>query len=132
MREKFYPHYIFYPQDPRFWEDPNVYLVCELLISLITYISFRPLHTFSINKGHTPGSVVLLGYVYRYNGIIISIYNDCEGRIEKSAPRIAVWHLEACRLMTNGDSEGGIFLSYPHTDNGFFSCSPQFLFIYFF
>ena len=48
------------------------------------------------------------------------IYPECEGRIEKSVPRIAVWHHEACRVMTNGDSEGQIFLSYPHTKNGFF------------
>ena len=46
--------------------------------------------------------------------------------IEKSVPRIAVWHHEACRVMTNGDPEGWIFLSYPHTNNGSFSCSPLF------
>ena len=40
--------------------------------------------------------------------------------IEKSVPRIAVWHHSACRVMTNGDPEGPIFLSYPHTNNGFF------------
>ena len=33
---------------------------------------------------------------------------------------IAVWHHEACQVMTNGESEGLIFLSYPHTINGFF------------
>ena len=36
----------------------------------------------------------------------------CEGRIEKSVPRIAVSHHEACRVMTIGDPEGWIFLSY--------------------
>ena len=36
----------------------------------------------------------------------IRIYPECEGRIEKSALRIAVWHHEACRVMTNGDPEG--------------------------
>ena len=51
---------------------------------------------------------------------IIRIYHECEGRIEKSVPRIAVWHHEACRVMTNGDPEEQIFLSYPHTNNGFF------------
>ena len=40
--------------------------------------------------------------------------------MEKSVPRITVWHLKACRVMTNGDPEGQIFLSYPHTTNGFF------------
>ena len=50
----------------------------------------------------------------------IRIYHECEGRIEKSVKRIAVWHHEACQVMTNGDPEGHIFLSYPHTNNGFF------------
>ena len=49
----------------------------------------------------------------------IRIYQECEGRIEKFIPRIAVWHQEACRVMTNSDPEGGFFLSYPHTNNGF-------------
>ena len=51
---------------------------------------------------------------------IIRIHHECEGRIEKSVPRIAVWHHEACRVMANGDPEGQTFLSYPHTNNGFF------------
>ena len=34
-------------------------------------------------------------------------------------------------MMTNGDPKGQIILSYPYTNNGFFSCSPLFLFIYF-
>ena len=29
----------------------------------------------------------------------------CGCRIEKSVPRFAVWHHEACRVMTNGDPE---------------------------
>ena len=33
-------------------------------------------------------------------------------------------------MMTNGDPDGRVFLSYPHTNNGFFSCSPLFQFIY--
>ena len=41
------------------------------------------------------------------------IYHECEGVIEKSGLRIADWHLEACRVMTNGDREGQIFLSHP-------------------
>ena len=44
---------------------------------------------------------------------IIRIYRECEGRIEKS-------FAGACRVMTNGDPEGKIFLSYPHRKNGFF------------
>ena len=50
----------------------------------------------------------------------IKINLECEGRIEKPVPRIAVWHHKACRVMTNGDREGLIFLSYPHPYNGFF------------
>ena len=62
------------------------------------------------------------------NLFIIGIYH--EGRIEKSVARIAVWHHEACRVMTYGDTEGQIFLSYPHTNKDSFSCSPLFSFIY--
>ena len=36
-----------------------------------------------------------------------------EGRIEQSVPRIAVWHHEACRVMTSGDPEGRIFSILP-------------------
>ena len=50
----------------------------------------------------------------------IKIHHECEGRIEKSVPRFAIWHHEACRVMTNGDPQGRIFLSYPHTNNWFF------------
>ena len=45
---------------------------------------------------------------------IIRIYHEYEGEIEKSVPRITDWHHEACRVMTNGDCEGRIFLSHPH------------------
>ena len=54
----------------------------------------------------------------------IRIHHECESEIGKSVPRINVWHHEACRVMTNGDTEGRIFISHPHTINGFFSCSP--------
>ena len=60
----------------------------------------------------------------------IRIYHECEGRIEKSILRITDWHHEACRVMTNGDPEGQIFLSYPHTNNGFFFLLTT-VFIYF-
>ena len=49
-------------------------------------------------------------------------YIMCEGRIEKSIPMITDWYHEACRVMTNGDIERQNFLSYPHTNNRFFSC----------
>ena len=48
------------------------------------------------------------------------IYHECEGGIEKSVPRITDWHHEACRVMTNGNPEGRIFLPHSHTNNGFF------------
>ena len=62
---------------------------------------------------------------------IIRIYHKCEGRIEKSVSRIAVWQHKACRVMKNSDPEGRIFLSYRHTNNGFYFL-PLFLFIYLF
>ena len=42
------------------------------------------------------------------------------GRKEKSVQRITDWHHEACRVMINGDPEGRVFLSYRHTNNGFY------------
>ena len=39
------------------------------------------------------------------NRKIIRIYNECEGRIENSAPMIAVCNHRAFRVMTNGDPE---------------------------
>ena len=54
----------------------------------------------------------------------ISISHECEGGIEKPVSRIIYWHHEACRVMTNVDPEGHIFLSHPHMNMGFFSCSP--------
>ena len=50
--------------------------------------------------------------------IMIRIHHECEGWIEKSVQKITLWHYEVCRVMTNGDSEGPIFLS--HTNSGFF------------
>ena len=65
--------------------------------------------------------VVVFKFVYH-----IRIYHECEGRIEISVPRIAVWYHEACRVMTSGDPEGRIFVSIMDS----FSCSSLFLFIY--
>ena len=52
--------------------------------------------------------------------MIIRIHHECEDGIEKSVPRITNWHHKACRVMTNGFLLGQIFLSHPHTNNGFF------------
>ena len=49
--------------------------------------------------------------------IILGIHHECESFKEKSVLRITVWHHEACRVMTNGDSEGRICLSYPQINN---------------
>ena len=60
---------------------------------------------------------------------IIRIYHESEGRIEKSLPRIAVWHHEACRVMTNGDPKGLIYCPILSRIMYSFSCSPLYLFI---
>ena len=52
--------------------------------------------------------------------------------IEKSVPRITVWHHEACRVMTNGDHEGRIFLSHPHTNNIFYLLTIKYRILIFF
>ena len=36
-----------------------------------------------------------------------------EGGKEQSVSRITVWHHEACRVITNGNREGQIFLYHP-------------------
>ena len=60
---------------------------------------------------------------------IIRIYHECEGGIEKSVPRITVWHQEACRVITTVIPRDGIF--YPNLTQmkDYFSCSL--LFYYF-
>ena len=50
----------------------------------------------------------------------IRICREREGRIENSVPRIAIWHHDACPVMTNGDPEGRIFLSYTYIHDIFF------------
>ena len=61
----------------------------------------------------------------------IRIHHECEGRIEKSVLRIAVWHHQACRVMTVIPREGFFYPTLtPIKDN--FSCSPLFLFMYLF
>ena len=50
----------------------------------------------------------------------IRMHHECEGGIEKFVPRITDWHHKACRVMPKGDREERIFLSHPHTNNGFF------------
>ena len=56
----------------------------------------------------------------------IRIYHECEGRIEKSVPRIKAWHHKACRVMTTGDPEGWIFYPTLTRIMDSFSCSSLF------
>ena len=46
-------------------------------------------------------------------GGIIRIHHECEGGIGISVPRIAIWHLEACWVMTNSDPQDGFFYPNP-------------------
>ena len=56
----------------------------------------------------------------RQTYLIIKIQDECEGRIEKSVPKITDWHHEVRRVMTNGDHKGRTFIPHPHKNNGFF------------
>ena len=42
-----------------------------------------------------------------------------ESKIKQSILRITNWHHQACRLITNDDREGQVFLSLPQTNNEF-------------
>ena len=55
----------------------------------------------SDNKRRSQGTRVFLSCEH-LKAKAIRIYHECEGRIGKCVPRIAVWHQEACRVMTNG------------------------------
>ena len=60
----------------------------------------------------------------------IRIYDECEGKIENPSPGSPFGI-----AMLAGDPEGQIFLSYPHTNNGFFFLLATvfiYLFIYLF
>ena len=54
---------------------------------------------------------------------LIRIYNEYEGKIEKSVSRIIVWHHEACRVMTNGDPGDRFFYPSLTWIMDSFSCS---------
>ena len=53
----------------------------------------------------------------------IRIYHECG--IEKSIPRITVWHHEACRVMTNYDRENVFFYPILTRKMNYVSCSPS-------
>ena len=71
------------------------------------------MHRLSLMSWH------LFAAVYKKKNI--RIYDECEDRIEKSVPRIAIWHLE-----------GRIFYHTLTRIVDSCSCSPLFLFIYLF
>ena len=107
-----------------------LYIFSFLKISKFAF----PLIMFKIERGsihRNKGNDFTSGFVIFSTLICIRIYHECEGRIEKSVPRIAVWHHVACRVMTNGDPEGRIFLFYPHTNNGcFFLLTTLFIYLF--
>ena len=100
------------------------------MLEHVHYVSLRTL----IHKGSNPQEILLLdpklisldviyiqcvglylfGQLFTKSTIIetIRIYHECKGQIEKFVPMITVWHHEACRMMTNGDLEGRIFLEH--------------------
>ena len=75
---------------------------------------------------HSPCKPLKMRHIIRVE--IIKIHHKCEGRIEKSVPRITDWHHEACRV----DCEGHIFLSHPHRNNGFFFLLTTYLISHFY
>ena len=77
-------------------------------------------------------AAILFCSSYCLMSLSIRIYHECEGRIEKSVPRIAVWHHEACRVMTNGIPRDGFFYPTLTRIMDSFSYSPLFLCIYLF
>ena len=56
--------------------------------------------------------------------VIIRMYHESEGGIEKSVPRITDWHHKACGMTTNGDPEGQIFYPILTQIMDSFYCSP--------
>ena len=59
-------------------------------------------------------------FVFRSWGHNIRIHHECEDEMEKSVPKIAVWHHKACGEITNEDHKGQMFLFRPHTNNRIF------------
>ena len=48
---------------------------------------------------------------------LLRIYHEFKGRIDKSVPRVTVWHHEAAP--SGAKPEGQIYLSFPQTHDGF-------------
>ena len=58
--------------------------------------------------------ITLLGFYLVGNR---RIHHECEGGIEKSVPRITVWHLEACQWWQTVTARDGYILSHNHSKN---------------
>ena len=81
---------------------------------------FENIRIYHKCEGRIEKSVLRITIWHQEVAKTIILYDKCEGRIEKSVPWIRVCYHRACRVMTNDDPEGQIFLSYPHMNNGFF------------
>ena len=88
--------------------------------------------SFSINIDKVSGMKWILKICVSFAVKYIRIYHECERRIEKFIPRITLWHHKACQVMRNGDHNGQIFVSFPHTNSVFFFLLTPVLFIYLF
>ena len=74
----------------------------------INYVSNQKGKSISIQRANQLLEKIIHAYLLSRS---LSIYHDCEGRIEKLVPWIAVWHHEACRVMTKCDPKDGFY--YP-------------------
>ena len=95
---------------------------CHFLFRLKRFISLEEIEIF-LDKNKITAFICLIIMEFLRQTCNIRIYHRCEGEIEKSVLRITDWHHEACRVMTNVDLEGWIFLF--HTINGFFFHAHQ-------
>ena len=87
-----------------------------LLGRAVMNISLKAMNSSSGDISGVPNSFLCGHTSLQYKQIcsklirIIRIHHECEGRIEKSVPRITVWHQEACRVIKSDDPEGRIFM----------------------
>ena len=91
-----------------------------LLNSLKVLTKRYNMQDFAELIGFFATSLINYSVIHEHLCKIIRIYHECEGGIEKCIPRSTHWHHKACRVMKIIDHEGRIFLSHPHTNNGFF------------
>ena len=99
-------------------------LLLEAYISIILY-NRKNFKCFLLNMKKREAIELWPIFLIVPHHVLVALYaND----IDFPAPRIAVWHHEACRVMANGDPKGRIFLSYPHPKNGH-ATHFQFVFI---